>query len=119
MADLLLAYRELDGVTDDVTVVFFTVDPERDTLDLMSRYVGAFHEDFIGVRLEDQADMQAVLSQFGAVAIRREVDSALGYLVDHTTSLFMVDQQGNLMNRFAYGVEPSVIAHDVRVVLEG
>jgi len=117
MADLTRVYRALDEPQDELTVMLVTVDPERDDMARLSAYVGAFHEDFIGLRAEDDA-LQSVMAQFGAVAIKREVDSALEYLVDHTASVFMVDQNNNVVYRFAYGTDPDGITEDVRTLLD-
>ncbi|MFP4323384.1 MAG: SCO family protein [Anaerolineales bacterium] len=118
MADLQRAFVTLgDDLTEHVQVVFVTVDPARDDLTRMARYVSAFNDDFIGLRGEDGA-LQTVMGEFGAVARQREVDSAMGYLVDHTASVFMVDPEGQLVGRFVYGTPSADIAHDVRLVLE-
>ncbi len=118
MADLQRAFVTLgEDLTEHVQVVFVTVDPARDDLARMGRYVSAFNDDFIGVRGEAD-DLQTVMAEFGVVARQREVDSAMGYLVDHTASVFMVDPEGQLMNRFIYGTPSADIAHDIRLTLE-
>jgi protein SCO1/2 len=116
MADLTRVYRALGEPQDDLTVMLITVDPERDEMARLGAYVGAFHDDFIGLRGDDDA-LQALMAQFGAVAVRRDVDSALGYLVDHTASVFMIDQNDNIVYRFAYGTDADGITEDVRALL--
>ena len=96
-----------------------TVDPERDDLERLTRYIQAFDESVIGVRAEDTAALQEVLNQFGVIASRRELDdSALEYLIDHTASVFMIDPDGNWVQRFTYETPYQDIAADVRLMLE-
>jgi protein SCO1/2 len=117
MADLTRVYRELGEPADDLTVMLITVDPQRDDMARLTAYVGAFHDDFIGLRGTDES-VQGVMAQFGAVAVQRDVDSALGYLVDHTASVFMVDRDNNVVYRFAYGTDVDGIVEDVRTLLD-
>jgi protein SCO1 len=116
-ADLRRVYTELGEDAEKVSVVFITVDPERDTLDRLSVYMAAFHEDFIALR-PDAKYLQSILSDFGAQASRREVEgSALGYMMDHTASVFLVTSDGNLQEQFLFGTAYQDIVHDMRELL--
>ena len=118
MADLLRAYRELDeDIAENIVVAFITVDPERDTLDRMTVYTAAFHEDFIGLRGEGEA-LERVMQNFGVEARRREVDSALSYLVDHSASIFVIDTHGQIIEQFLFGTPFEDIAEDVKLIAD-
>lgn len=118
MADLMRVYRTFEDPSENITVVFVTVDPERDTLDRLEKYMSAFHEDFIGLRTEDAAVLQAILDSFGAQATRQEVDSSLGYLMDHTASVFLVGPDGKLWEQFLFGTSYADIANDVEFIIK-
>jgi protein SCO1/2 len=116
-AELRRIYAELGEPADQLKVVFVTVDPERDTLENLSLYTHAFHEDFIGLRGEGES-LQALMSQFGVVATRRQLDdSALSYLIDHTASLFLIGPDGRLAVQYLYGTDYRDIVHDVQLIL--
>ncbi len=116
-AHLKRVYEEINR-PDDLAVVFVTVDPERDTLDRLRPYIKLFNEDFVALRGEGDA-LQEVLNQFGVVAIRRQVgESALSYLMDHTASIFLVNQEGLLISQFIFGLGSDDILHDVELLLE-
>lgn len=115
MADFTQVYRALNAPEDDLEMIFLTVDPERDTLDRLTLYTAAFHEDFIGLRAEPDA-LPAILNQFGVVAAKREVDSALGYLIDHTASSYLISQEGGVIVRYAYNTPVEDIVHDIQVL---
>jgi protein SCO1/2 len=116
-AELRHVYRELNEPDDKLKIVFVTVDPERDTLENLALYTHAFHEDFIGLRAEADA-LRDLTGAFGVVAEKRQVgDSALSYLIDHTASVFLIDQDGRLLAQYLYGTDYRDIIHDVRVLL--
>jgi protein SCO1/2 len=117
MADLLRAYRELGEPTEQVQVVFVTVDPERDTLDRLAVYMKAFHEDFIAVRPESPEAVQTLAAAYGITVERREVDSALGYLMDHSALVLAINPQGKLVEQFLFGTPYEDIAHDVKLLM--
>jgi protein SCO1 len=118
LADLMRAYRALEEPKDEVVIAFITVDPERDTLERMQRYTGAFHDDFVGVRSDDAAALGEVLENFGVSAESRQVESSLGYLIDHTASVFVVGPDGALVEQFLYGTPYKDIAHDVALLIQ-
>ena len=73
-------------------LVFFTVDPERDTVFQMSEYVSLFAGDIIGITgTIDQ--INNALPQFGVYAKRIEQSDG-DYLIDHTASVYLYDRDG-------------------------
>ncbi len=117
-AELKQVYEALGEPADRLKIVFVTIDPERDTLDLLTLYTQAFHPDFIGVRGENDV-LQTMYREFGVVANRREVgSSAMSYLFDHTASIFLIGPDGRLEAQYLYGTSPQVLIHDVELILE-
>lgn len=117
-AELIRVYAELDDPVDKVKIVFVTVDPERDTMDYLTLYTHAFHDDFIGLRTEGEA-LEKLMGQFGATAKRQQLgDSALAYLMDHTASVFLIGPDGRLQAQYLYGTDYRDILHDVQIILD-
>lgn len=116
-AELGLVYSEL-GEPEDLEVVFVSVDPERDTMDVLKLYTEAFNEKFIGLR--DEGDtLQTVMSEFGVIATKEFVgDSPLSYLIDHTATVFLIGPDGRLQSQYLYGTDYRTILHDVEIVLD-
>lgn len=115
--ELKKVYEELGPLAEQVKVVFVTIDPERDDLARMKLYLGLFHPDFIGLRGESDA-VQPIMDAFGARAERQELsNSAMGYLLNHTASIFLVAPDGRLLEQFLYGTVYTDIVHDVRIIL--
>ena len=93
-SELRRVYSDLGEPAERVKIIFVTVDEERDTLENLTLYTQAFHEDFIGLRPEE-AELDTLMTQFGVVAERRVIgESALAYLYDLTATLFLINPQG-------------------------
>jgi protein SCO1/2 len=115
--------QALDHLGDDaaqVQVLMVTVDPERDTLDQLRAYLGAFDPRFIGLRADETETLDAILADFGAFYEIEKVseESAAGYLVSHTASIFVVDRETRLRVLFPYGMTAEEIARDLEHLLK-
>jgi len=74
-----------------VQVAMATVDPERDTAEVLSRYVGHFFDGAHALRTDDERLQQAVQAAFGVQVAKKPPDRHGDYAVDHTSVLFPVD----------------------------
>ena len=81
-------------------LVFFTVDPLRDTVQQMADYVSLFDGDIIGIT-GDEAAIQTALKRFGIFS--EKIGDGEDYLVDHTSSVYLYDQTG----RFKGTISPA------------
>lgn len=89
-----------------IVPVMISVDPERDTLEKLTEYVGYFGEEFIGAT-GSQAQLEDVTERYGVIWRRVEApDSAMEYTVDHSASLFLVDRHGEIRQRVLYSPTP-------------
>ena len=90
------------GLTDEqLRVIFVTVDPERDTKDVLSDYLSPFPGAIGLVGTEAQtADVKAA---FGAASEMTEPDADGYYLVNHTASVFLINAAGQFEGTIAYG----------------
>lgn len=119
MTDLNELYNQLGEEADDLNVVFVTVDPERDTRDVMSAYVPAFNEEFYGVRVDD-AMYDAVKTAYGLYVEKREIEGgdANTYFVDHTGIIYLIDKRGNLSEVFPPNSDADFMQADVEYWLQ-
>jgi len=117
LAELAKAHKLLGKDADQIQVMMVTVDPERDTLAVLGDYVTHFHPSFIG--LTGTADEIAqVATYYGVYYERVESNSALGYLVNHTATVMVIDRQGYLRLVFPYGMSAADIAADLRYLMQ-
>lgn len=115
------AKQVLEGLGDDAGAVrfaFITVDPERDTPEKLAGYTAFFHPDIIGLT-GDPAELEQVRQAYGVVAEKEQLsESAVGYIVNHTARIFLIDPEGNLRLSYGFGTPPADILADLRHLLQ-
>jgi protein SCO1/2 len=116
MAEMATVLKELGPSADEVQVLFVTVDPERDTQELLSHYVPAFDKRFIGL-YGDATATAKVAKEFKVFYAKAPGADANSYTVDHTAGSFVFDKQGQLRLFVRHGQGPGLIAHDLRQLL--
>ena len=116
LADLAAALRLLGADARDVQVLFVTVDPKRDTPELLRQYVPAFHPDFLGL-YGDEAATTRVTKDFHVYAHQRAGKTPETYTVDHSAQSFALDREGKVRLLWSPGTAPAVIAADLKVLL--
>ncbi|MBB3999315.1 SCO family protein [Aureimonas pseudogalii] len=87
----------------DLAIVFVSVDPERDTPDVLRTYVGSIGADVTAVT-GDPAKVAAMLDGFGIYA--KKVPQGEDYTMDHTASVILLDRAGAFKGTIAYGEDP-------------
>ena len=116
LADFAAARKQLGTDASRVQVLFVTVDPKRDSQEILAQYVPAFDPTFIGLRGNEEA-IEKVTRDFKVYAHRREGKTAGDYTVDHSAQSFVFDAQGRVRLVVGYGMEPAKIATDLRLLL--
>lgn len=114
LAMLADARRSLGGDADAVQVVFVTVDPARDDPARLKAYLAAFDPSFVGATGSEPA-LADVRKRYGVQAAK--VQTAGGYAVDHSSSVFLIDRQGRLRGLMPYGRSARDLVHDVKLLL--
>ena len=103
---------KLADAGEPVRFIFVTVDPERDTPEVLARYVTYFNGEFVGVTGE-RAVIDEFTRQLGIMHMRvaGEGDSA-SYLVDHTASVLLFNPDGHFQGLFSPPLEAGTIASE-------
>jgi protein SCO1/2 len=100
-----------------VQVVFVTVDPERDTPERVQEYVDHFNSTFIGLS-GTESQLAEVWNDYGVFREVVEGESALGYLVNHTARVTLIDRNGNMRISFSFDTPVDDIVHDLELILK-
>jgi protein SCO1 len=116
LADMAKVVRQLGDRGNDVQVLFVTLDPKRDTAELLRQYVPAFHPAFIGLRGTD-AEIAAVTKDFKVYSSIRAGKTPETYSVDHSAQHFVFDRAGRLRLLLPPGMASAAIASDLRVLM--
>jgi protein SCO1/2 len=99
----------------EIQVVFVTVDPARDTPEVIEKYLNYFNESFQGVT-GTQGAIDSLARQFGAGYMHEPETDAGQYLVSHTSSIFLVDPHARLVAAFSPPHDPDTIAGPFRQI---
>jgi protein SCO1/2 len=100
----------------EVQVIMISVDPERDTPEVLGEYVAHFDPDFLGVTgTEDEIAQLATL--YGIYYEKHEGSAASGYLIDHTATVMVVDENGALKLILPFGTTAAEMAEDLEHML--
>jgi protein SCO1 len=108
---------KLGDKAEKVQFVFISVDPERDTVARLSDYLEIFDPKILGLTGE-RNELKAVWDSFFVYQEKVEVGSASGYLVDHTSRVYLIDKKGNLFLTFHFGTTSEEMAADINYLLE-
>ena len=118
LSELAEVMKKLGPDADRVQVLFVTVDPQRDTPELLSTYVPAFDPRFAGL-YGDAAATERTAKEFKIIYQKQPGPTPGTYSVDHSAGTYIYDPQGRLRLYVSYGQGPDVFAHDLRELLKG
>ena len=111
------AWKSLDaaGVGNAIRFDFISVDPARDTPEVLARYVGFFDKDFIAATGTDE-ELTRLTRALGLVySIEKTSDS--NYAVDHSAAVVIIDPDGHQIGLFRPPFEPAKIAADLQTLV--
>jgi protein SCO1/2 len=117
LAEIAQAKKLLGPDGDKVQPVLITVDPERDTPQVLKAYVGNFGPDFIALRGTPE-QTAAVAKDFKVYYKKVESKTPGAYLMDHSASSYVYDPQGRLRLYARYAGGAQALADDIRLLLK-
>lgn len=117
LAEFRLIKRELADLADRVTFLFISVDPARDTPELLGQYVRSYDPEFIGMTGDD-VTLAQLTPDFGLYYERHEEEGE-NYVVDHSTSSYFIDPQQQMRTIISYSADPDDITAHIRDVITG
>ena len=117
LTDAKRILKELGNKAEQVAFLFIPVDPERDTPEVLQKYVAAFHPAIVGLTGEPE-ELARVQQDYGIFSEKVLLDnSALGYTVDHTARVMVIDAEGRLRLSYGFGTPYEDILQDVQHLL--
>jgi protein SCO1/2 len=115
LADLSQVVKQLGSDAERVQVLFVTVDPERDTKEVLGKYVTAFDPRFLGL-YGDAAATQRAAKEFKVYYEKRKTGGS--YSVDHSGQTYVIDPQGRLRLFVRHDRIASDLPDDLKALLK-
>jgi len=116
LAEVARAMTALGADAERVQVLFVTLDPERDTPEILSRYVPAFDPRFLGLYGDLEAT-RAVAKEFKIFFEKNPGTTPGSYSIDHSAQTYVLDTQGRLRLFVRHERLATDLPHDVRLLL--
>lgn len=107
--------KKLGPDAGKLQVVFVSVDPQRDTREVLAGYVPHFNPAFVGMT-GSSAEVAAAMKAYRVVAQRVPLPGG-GYAVDHSAGSYLLDREGRARVYEPYGTPVAALTHDVRQLL--
>jgi len=116
MSEMVQVKQALGADGDKLQVIFVTVDPERDTAEVMRAYTDAFDPTFVAL-IPSQEQLAAMAKDFKVYYKKVEGKTPTSYSMDHSAASFIYDPQGRLRLYARYGAGVPALTADIKALL--
>jgi cytochrome oxidase Cu insertion factor (SCO1/SenC/PrrC family) len=103
------ALDSLGPKADAIQPVFITVDPQRDTPEVLKQYIGNFHPRLVGLTGTPE-EIASVAKTYRVFFSRVDNSAPDTYLMDHSTIMYLMDPQGKFLKHFSYSTDSAALA---------
>jgi protein SCO1/2 len=119
MSDFRRVKRELGDAGDEAHFVFISVDPDRDTPEVVKRYVEAFDPTFVGLT-GDAASLQRLSYALDGMFEKQKPNEGdpNSYTVAHTSFVYLFNADGKWKMKYPFGTPVDVLAADLKAQIE-
>ncbi len=117
MSELAQVKSDLGAEGDKLQVLFVTVDPERDTPEVLKAYMAHFDPSFLALRGSPE-ELAAVAKDFKIFYKQVPGDTPTSYSMDHSAGMYMFDPKGQLRLFQRYGSSTQALVDDTRLLLD-
>ncbi len=110
---------ELDPADlDQIRPLFVTVDPERDTVEVMKDYMSAFHPSIIGLT-GSLAAVDAMTKAYKVYYAKQPTEDGKDYTMNHSSGVYLFDRQGEFRSTLDLHEDPAVVRAKLKRIVEG
>jgi protein SCO1/2 len=116
LAELAAVKRDLGKDGERLQGVFVSVDPQRDTPEILKAYMASFDPSFVALRGTPE-QVQATAKNFKVFYAQVPGKTEGSYTVDHTAGTYVFDPSGKVRLFVRYGSGAEALAHDLKLLL--
>ena len=120
-SELQVISAALDKLGDDgrdIQPLFVTIDPARDTPEVVAQYVKNFHPRFVGLT-GSAAEVAAMAKAYRVFYGKAEGSGATDYLMDHSSIVYLMDREGRFLKHFGYSTDAEGLARGLKEATAG
>lgn len=118
LSDLAAVKQKLGAKGDKLQVVFVSVDPARDTPEMLKSYIANFDPSFLALRGSDE-ELAKMAKDFKIYYKKVDGQTPASYTMDHTAGDYIFDPQGRLRLYSRYGTPVDTLAKDIELLIDG
>lgn len=118
MAESVQWHEDLGLKPEQLRTIFVTVDPARDTKDVLTKYLGAFDPNIIGL-VGDADQTASAKASFGVFSENGAPDKNGAYLVNHTATVFLIGKNGEFEGTIDYGEDTKSAEAKIKRLIAG
>ncbi len=118
MAELAQIRKTLGKDADRLQGIFITVDPDRDTPEVLKAYMGNFDLTFLALRTSSPEQLATLAKDYKAYYKKVEGSTATSYTMDHSAGSYVYDTKGQLRLYTRYGSGAAALTGDIRQLLD-
>ncbi|HEX2840935.1 SCO family protein [Hyphomicrobium sp.] len=112
------ALDRMGDMAKGITPIFITVDPERDTPEVLGKYVKSFHPEIVGLSGSPD-DIAAVTKAYRVYAKKVPDEERPGeYNVDHSSFMYLMNGRGEFVKHFPHSVDAEKLAQELKQVAQ-
>lgn len=116
MTDMKQTMKLLGNRADEVQMLFVTLDPARDTQQVLARFVPSFDARFLGL-YGDETQIGATAKTYKIFVNKVPTKKGNDYTIDHSAGMYVFDKMGKIRLYVDYGQKPADIASDIKQLL--
>ncbi len=119
LAEMSLIMDKLGTQAERLQPLFVTIDPERDTPEVLRRYTAYFHPRIIG--LSGSPELVRRVADHFKVRYEKHLEPGAApdkYSVDHSAGMYLLGPDGRFVAKFAYATPPTEVAERIRVLMD-
>jgi protein SCO1 len=118
LAEVKKAFQQIGPLAAKVDVAMITIDPARDTDEILTGYVHSFLPEAHAIRTDDQTALQAAATAFGA-SFTVTPTAGGEPEVSHSAAMYVVDPAGTVVLTWPFGIPAAGIADDLEILFDG
>ena len=118
LARIAHALKQLtEAQQQQIQTLMISIDPERDTPEMLKSYVETFYPGFIGL-VGDPQEIKRIALSYGAYAHQMHSPDSTEPRLDHTTKIYLMNRQGQVIKMFSHDILPDQLAKEIKGLIQ-